>query len=98
MTEGFFQWYDRIGRPTLRLVGVVIIAMIGSAIAVAMWRWSFGAELKPLPGSAILVSLVPVIPQALDQITRAMQRNAEIAFGRVPGGPMPNPHGGPAAP
>lgn len=97
--ETFFQWYDRAGRPTLRLVGVLILAAIGLAIAVAFFRWAFGYQLPELPGSAILLALVPQIPQVVDQLTRSFERRSQIHMGLHPAGAaLINPHGGPAAP
>ena len=89
---------DGFGRPTLRLVGVIVLASIGSAVAFAFWRWAMGSPIPELPGSAILLALVPQVPQVVDQITRHLQRAQEISFGQTPYQASPNPHGGPAAP
>jgi hypothetical protein len=85
---------DGLGRPILRLVGVAVLAAMGAAVAFAFWRWAMGATIPDLPGSAILLALVPQIPQVVDQITRTFEKQAKVAFGTG----MANPHGGPAAP
>lgn len=96
--ESLFQWYDRLGRPTLRIVGIIILAAIGLGVAVAMWRWAFGAQLHELPGTAVVVAFAPMIPQVMDQFTRSLERRAQIGFGQHSAGQSPNPHGGPGAP
>lgn len=89
---------DGLGRPTLRLVGVIVLAAIGAAVAFAFWRWAMGEPIQELPGTAILLALVPQIPQAIDQITRHLERQHQIAFGQLPWQSSPNPHGGPNTP
>lgn len=98
MKQNLLKTLDGIGRPALRLVGVVILAAIGAAVAFAFWRWAFGEPIQDLPGSAIMLALVPQIPQVVDQITRHFQRVQEISFGQTPYQSSPNPHGGPLAP
>lgn len=99
MNESFFQWYDRIGRPTLRNIGIVILLLIGLAIAIQFMFWAVtNREPAPIPMQNILVAFLPYFMQTVDHVTRMVQRNNEIAVGRVSGGVMPNPHGGPGAP
>lgn len=97
MKHNVLKTLDGLGRPALRLVGVVVLAAIGGAVAFAFWRWAMGSPIPELPGSAILLAFVPQIPQIVDQITRHLQRGQEIAFGQTPYQSSPNPHGGPMA-
>ena len=84
MNEDFFKWYDKMGRPTLRYIGIGILTLIGLAIAVAFLRWSLGAAIAPLPGEALAVAALPYLMQAVDHVTRMIQRNQEMAFDHGP--------------
>ena len=89
---------DRVGRPLLRITGVVVLALIGLSIAAAFLFWAFaGREFPRLPGEALLLPLMTQGPQIVDQITRYLQRVVEIKTNSVPYG-VPNIHGGPDAP
>lgn len=84
-TESFFQWYDRLGRPTLRYLGILILAIIGLSIAGAFVQWGFfGVEMKPLPGEALLMAMIPQVPQVADQITRSIERLKQISYAQYP--------------
>lgn len=88
---------DRAGRPTLRMVGVVVLAVIGLSIGYAFAMWAvLGREFPHLPGEALLLPLMTQGPQIVDQVTRHFQRVTEIKMNNIPYGV--NPHGGPDAP
>ena len=93
-----FQLFDRSGRPALRWAGILFLAAIGSAIAAAYWRAALtGNDVPNMLGGTGPVLLL-IVPQAIDLITRYLQRSQEITYGREPGVRLPNPHGGPSAP
>ena len=97
--ETFFQWYDRMGRPTLRNIGIVVLMLIGLAIAIQFMFWAItNREPAPIPMQNILVAFLPYSMQMVDHVTRMIQRNNEIAMGQHARGLSPNPHGGPSAP
>lgn len=39
--SSFFEWFDRVGRPLLRVIGVLIVAGWGFALTVAALRSAF---------------------------------------------------------
>lgn len=91
---------DGLGRPTLRIVGVFVLSVIGICIAGAFLRWLlFDWTPPPLPGSTLFVAALPYAMQMWDHFTRSAERQVQIAHGREPWvAAMPNPHGGPGAP
>ena len=102
MNETFFQWYDRMGRPTLRNIGVVLLAMIGLAIAIQFFFWAVvNREPAPIPLQNILVAALPYAMQVAQEITRSIEKQnanqTRVAIIEAGGSP-PNPHGGPSAP
>lgn len=95
MTKTTLQLLDGLGRPALRLTGVVILALVGLAIAWQFWAWAlWNRPPADMPMQVLLLALIPQIPQVVDQITRTFEKQARTAFGAG----LPNPHGGPAAP
>ncbi len=99
MRMKYLDMFDRLGRPTLRAVQVVVLATIGFAIAAAFVRWSFFDWTPPeLPGTSLVVAALPYIMQAWDHFTRSAERQVQIQMGQIPGVAMPNPHGGPNTP
>lgn len=82
----FIEIYNSLGRPTLRFVGVIIIAAIGLAVAVAFWRWAFGAPMQAIPAEGVLLALVTQGPQIVDLVTRHLQKTTEIAYNNRPPG------------
>lgn len=95
MNETFFQWYDRMGRPTLRNIGVVLLALIGLAIAIQFFFWAVAnREPAPIPLQNILVAGLPYVMQIVQEFTRSNERKTQLATNQ----PAVNPHGGPDAP
>ena len=100
MTNLTLKQLDGMGRPVLRLAGITLLLLVGSAIALKFWLWAiFNTPMAELPGQAILLALIPQVPQIVDQITRSVERVRQISTGREPYAVVqPNPHGGPGAP
>lgn len=95
MNETFFQWYDRMGRPTLRNIGVVLLALLGLAIVVQFFFWAIlNREPAPIPLQNILVAALPYAMQTVQEITRSLERKTQLTTNA----PAINPHGGPNAP
>jgi hypothetical protein len=102
---------DRLGRPLLRLCGVVfaivlvvIVARIGNAVVMAFERAAIEGRPVPdmsggLPGilSGLAVAVPAIGAFILDQITRHRERTRQIDRGWTPNPPQPPPGPSPAA-
>lgn len=100
--ETFFQWYDRMGRPTLRNVGVILLLLIGLAIVIQFFFWAVtNREPAPIPLGNIFVAVLPYAMQVAQEVTRSLEKQstdkARVQIIEA-GGSLPNPHGGPGAP
>jgi len=65
-------------------------------LAIAFFRWAFGAPFPEIPGQGIIIAALPYAQQMWDNFVRARQK-VNIAAAQF-GNAMPNPHGGPVAP
>lgn len=90
--ESFFEWYDRAGRPTLRLAGVFIIVLVGLAFAVAFWRSALlGLDMPNMTGGMGPL-LIALAPNVIDLITRhrEVMRGGGRSHRAAPGGGLVN--------
>jgi hypothetical protein len=90
--ETFFEWFDRAGRPSLRLAGVLIIIAYGLAIALAAFRAAFSGEPMPDMSGGLAPMLGVLVPNIIDLITRHREVMAGGARSHVPF--VPTPGGG----
>jgi len=85
MNMSFFEWYDRLGRPTLRNVGVLIIVLIGAAIATQFLFWGiFNREPAAIPMQNILVAALPYVIQGWQEWTRHQERKQQVSLAQPP--------------
>lgn len=89
------QTIDGLGRPLGRIAGVVILVMIGVAIAIQFWMWAlFNRPPADVPVQGIFIAALPYVIQTVQEFTRSAEKRSLIHANA----PSVNPHGGPAAP
>lgn len=93
--ETFFEWFDRFGRPLLRVVGAIVVAGWGFAIIVAALRSGFTGASMPDMTAGLMPLAVGLGPNIIELLTRHREvmatRQALPSRMRV----EVNPHGGP---
>lgn len=80
-----FEFFDRCGRPLLRVLCVFVVFAIGAAIAFAYINAAMTHASVPDMSGGLSAIATTLIPLAIDQVTRSSERHAQIARGQAPG-------------
>lgn len=88
--ESFFEWYDRAGRPTLRMAGVFIVLAIGLAFAAAFWRTALSGVPMPDMTGGLMPLALALAPNMIELITRHREVMRGGGRAREEQGPLVN--------